>query len=68
MFGARPTHPVTQSVAFLRVGKFITELGGPLTPATFRKLFARAGERARLSRIARESYSASSTAGSDLLN
>ena len=28
---------------------FVTELGGPMTPATFRKLFARAGERAKLS-------------------
>ena len=28
---------------------FVSELGGPLTPATFRKLFARAGERAKLS-------------------
>ena len=28
---------------------FVSELGGPLTPATFRKLFARAGARAKLS-------------------
>jgi len=27
---------------------FVTERGGPLTPATFRKLLARAGERAKL--------------------
>lgn len=27
---------------------FVSELGGPMTPATFRKLFARAGERAKL--------------------
>jgi len=27
---------------------FVSELGGPLTPATFRKLLARAGERAKL--------------------
>jgi type 1 fimbriae regulatory protein FimE len=27
---------------------FVSELGGPLTPATVRKLFARAGERAKL--------------------
>lgn len=27
---------------------FVSELGGPMTPATFRKLFARAGERAHL--------------------
>ena len=27
---------------------FVTERGGPLTPATFRKMFARAGERAAL--------------------
>lgn len=27
---------------------FVSELGGPLTPATVRKLFARAGEKARL--------------------
>ncbi len=27
---------------------FVTERGGPLTPATFRKLFARAGELAKL--------------------
>ena len=28
---------------------FVSELGGPMTPATFRKLFARAGERTKLS-------------------
>src|ERR1019366_5968829 len=27
---------------------FVSELGGPITPATFRKLLARAGERAKL--------------------
>ena len=27
---------------------FVSELGGPLTPATFRKLLARAGMRAKL--------------------
>ena len=53
--GIASTHPIRRPLRALHELRraypaspyvFVTELGGPMSPATFRKLFARAGERA----------------------
>jgi hypothetical protein len=47
---------------------FVTELGGPTTPATARKLIARAGELAKLPFPHPSAYAATHSAGYKLAN
>ena len=55
--GIASTHPIRRPLRALHELRraypaspyvFVTELGGPMSPATFRKLFARASERAKV--------------------